>query len=107
MAAAIRLVSEEKKFPFDARIINIADAYDAMNTDRSYRNRLSKEEIRQELEKGRGVQFDSQLVDIVLELMEENYEPQKSNGWRILQFPHWQRKAMRFAAVVYGIYGRN
>ena len=67
-----------EEIPFDARIINIADAYDAMNTDRSYRNRLSKEEIRQELEKGRGVQFDSQLVDIVLELMEENYEPQKS-----------------------------
>ncbi len=43
-----------EEIPFDARIINIADAYDAMNTDRSYRNRLSKEEIRQELEKGTG-----------------------------------------------------
>lgn len=67
-----------EEIPFDARIVNIADAYDAMNTDRSYRDRLSKDEIRQELEKGRGSQFDSQLVDIMLELMDEGFEPRKA-----------------------------
>lgn len=68
----------EAEMPLDEQIITIADAYDTMNTHSSYRSRFSREQIRQELEKGRGVQFPWQLVDIVLELMEEHYEPQKS-----------------------------
>ena len=65
-----------EEIPLYARIINIADAYDAMSTERAYRGRLSPEEIRRELESGRGEQFDSQLVDLMLELMEEGFEPQ-------------------------------
>lgn len=64
--------------PMVARIVTIADAFDAMNTDRSYRSRLTPDEIRAELEKGRDTQFDGRLVDIMLELMAEGYEPQAS-----------------------------
>ena len=47
-----------------------------MSTDRSYREKLSKEEIRRELERQRNEQFDSQMVDVMLELMEEDFTPQ-------------------------------
>lgn len=57
--------------PIEARIIGLADAYDAMSNDRCYRKKLSRPEIIRELNKGRGTQFDPQLVDILLEIMEE------------------------------------
>ena len=57
--------------PLHARIIGIADAYDAMNSDRIYRKALPPEVIRQELEKGRGTQFDPELLDVFLKLFDE------------------------------------
>ena len=59
-----------EEIPLVARIICIADAFDAMNSKRIYRDRLSKEEIHNELIKGRGTQFDPQLLDITVKLME-------------------------------------
>ena len=64
------LISE--KLPITARIIGIADAYDAMTSNRSYRRSLPAPVVRQELEKGRGTQFDPDLVDIMLGIMNEN-----------------------------------
>lgn len=64
------------EIPLTVKIVNIADAYDAMSTNRSYREKLSKEEIRRELERQRNEQFDSQMVDVMLELMEEDFTPQ-------------------------------
>lgn len=58
--------------PLEARIIAIADAYDAMSSNRVYRKKLSKEKILQELEKGRGTQFDPYLTDIFIKLVEED-----------------------------------
>ena len=58
--------------PLEARIIAIADAYDAMSSNRVYRNKLSKEKILQELEKGRGTQFDPYLTDIFMNLVKED-----------------------------------
>ena len=57
--------------PLASRIITLADSYDAMTSDRNYRTALGKEKIKQELEEGRGAQFDPQLVDILLELINE------------------------------------
>jgi len=57
--------------PLASRIITLADSYDAMTSDRNYRTALGKEKIKQELEEGRGAQFDPQLVDILLELIDE------------------------------------
>ncbi len=56
--------------PLNARIIGIADAYDAMNSDRVYRKALPKEVIREELIKGKGSQFDPDLVDVFIKLLD-------------------------------------
>ncbi|MCQ2770873.1 MAG: HD-GYP domain-containing protein [Clostridia bacterium] len=56
--------------PFMSRIISIADSYDAMSTNRVYRDSLSREVIREELIKGKGTQFDPALVDEFLELFD-------------------------------------
>lgn len=56
--------------PYEARIVCIADAYDAMNSRRIYRNNLTKEKIRQELVEGRGKQFDPEYLDVFLELFD-------------------------------------
>ena len=58
--------------PEEARIIAVADAYDAMSSDRSYRDHLPQEKIRQELEKGKGTQFDPIFADIMIEIIEED-----------------------------------
>lgn len=57
--------------PEVARIISIADAYDAMNSKRIYRDRLSDEEIRNELVNGRGTQFAPDFLDVFLRLFDE------------------------------------
>ncbi len=56
--------------PLIARIIAVADAYVAMSSDRVYRRRLTKEQITEELKKGRGTQFDPELAEIMLKLHE-------------------------------------
>lgn len=54
----------------EARIVGIADAYDAMSSNRVYRKALGKEVIRQELVRGRETQFDPNYLDIFLELFD-------------------------------------
>lgn len=48
--------------PVDARIIHVADAYDAMTTDRPYRRGMSHEEAIARLREGAGTQFDAEVV---------------------------------------------
>lgn len=62
-----------EEIPFNARIIAIADAYDAMTSDRAYRKALSSEEVIAELEKGRGKQFDPKILDAFLEMLRNGY----------------------------------
>lgn len=57
-----RLTGDE--IPKGASIIAIADAFDAMTTDRIYRKALSIENAIEELKKGRGTQFHSDYVDV-------------------------------------------
>ncbi len=54
--------------PLHARIVTIADSYDAMRSDRIYRKGLPGERIHAELVQGRGSQFDPELLDAFLEL---------------------------------------
>lgn len=56
--------------PLNARIVCIADAYDAMSSDRIYRKALSGNVIRNELINGRGTQFDPELLDKFVEMMD-------------------------------------
>lgn len=58
--------------PFSARIIGIADAYDAMTSRRSYRDILPQQVVREEIEKGRGTQFDPDCADIMLQIIDED-----------------------------------
>lgn len=60
----------ETEIPIVARIICIADAYDAMNSKRVYRDKLTREAIRNELVNGKGTQFDPQLLDIFVKLFD-------------------------------------
>ncbi|MBO4428355.1 MAG: HD-GYP domain-containing protein [Clostridia bacterium] len=57
--------------PRIARIISVADAYDAMTSTRSYRAALSKQEVKDELLNGMGTQFDGEYAEIMLRLMDE------------------------------------
>ncbi|HUK77696.1 MAG TPA: HD domain-containing phosphohydrolase, partial [Thermoleophilia bacterium] len=50
------------QIPLGARIITVADAYDAMTSDRPYRAALSPEIALAELRRGSGRQFDPTLV---------------------------------------------
>lgn len=47
-----------------ARIISIADAYEAMTADRSYRTAMAKESAMEELKKFSGIQFDGNIVEV-------------------------------------------
>ena len=58
----------------EARIIAVADAYDAMTSHRSYRDVLSQEIVRGEIEKGKGTQFEPVFADIMLQMMDEDTE---------------------------------
>lgn len=58
--------------PLNARIISVADAYDAMTSNRSYRTYMPQETVREELIHGKGKQFDPGITDIMLEIMTED-----------------------------------
>ena len=62
------------EIPDEARIIAVADAYDAMSSDRSYRSHLTQDEIKNELELGMGTQFDPKFAGIMLAIVEEDKE---------------------------------
>lgn len=58
--------------PEAARIVCVADAYDTMASNRSYRKVLPQEVVRAEIEKGRGCQFDPEVADIMLQMIDED-----------------------------------
>ena len=59
------------EIPIQARIITLADSYDAMNSKRIYRNALSFNQIKEEIEKNAGTQFDPEITQIFLKLMDD------------------------------------
>ncbi len=60
-----------KNIPLVARMVGIADAYDAMNTNRCYRLKFSEERIISELERCRGKQFDPDLVPYLISMIKD------------------------------------
>ena len=56
----------------EARIIAAADTYDAMSSDRSYRKALPKETILAEFQSCKGNQFDPEIADVTIALIEKN-----------------------------------
>lgn len=64
-----------EEIPIFARIIGVADSFDAMNSDRCYRKHLPKDVIIQELEKNSGRQFDPEVAKCMIELIKEGVIP--------------------------------
>jgi putative nucleotidyltransferase with HDIG domain len=57
--------------PFIGRLICVADSFDAMNSRRCYRSRLSRDKIISEIKDNRGTQFDPDIADALLSLIDE------------------------------------
>jgi diguanylate cyclase (GGDEF)-like protein len=63
------------EIPLEARILAVADAYEAMTSDRVYRSALSEEEARAELSRCAGTQFDGRVVEAFLRVLDSYTEP--------------------------------
>lgn len=59
-----------EEIPVECRILAIVDAYDAMTNDRPYRKALNEQEAIKELHRFTGIQFDPELMEIFLSLLE-------------------------------------
>lgn len=60
--------------PLNARIISIADAYDAMKSNRAYRKGFTITEIKKEIYRCKETQFDPFIADILLEMIDEGFD---------------------------------
>ena len=60
-----------EEIPIEARVLAIADAFDAMTSDRPYRTALSRDEALAEVERCAGTQFDPAIARVFLELFAE------------------------------------
>ena len=66
------LIGDE--IPEAARIIAVADAYDAMTSNRSYRPQLPQHQVREEFVRCKGSQFDPRFADIMIQMIDEDTE---------------------------------
>ena len=71
-----------EEIPEEARIVAVADAYDAMSSKRSYRNIMPQEKIRSEIERGMGTQFDPQFARIMIQMIDEDTDFTMREGGR-------------------------
>jgi HD-GYP domain-containing protein (c-di-GMP phosphodiesterase class II) len=60
-----------EKIPLGARIITVADSFEAMTSDRPYRKALSRHEAMMELKRCSGSQFDPRVVSVFVDLLEK------------------------------------
>jgi putative nucleotidyltransferase with HDIG domain len=67
-----------ENIPITARIIAVADSVDAMYSNRIYRSSRSREYVTEQLEKNKGTQFDPQLSDIMIKLIDEGILAEES-----------------------------
>jgi two-component system, cell cycle response regulator len=66
------------EIPLLARVIAVADAYNAMTSDRPYRNAMPPEVAIDQLLNGRGSQFQSDMVDAFVRVLERESEPYRT-----------------------------
>jgi diguanylate cyclase (GGDEF)-like protein/putative nucleotidyltransferase with HDIG domain len=64
-----------EQIPVEARILAVADAYEAMTSDRPYRRALPLEEARAELRRGAGTQFDAEIVAVFERILDRTEAP--------------------------------
>jgi len=63
---------KKEKIPIGARILGVVDAYEAMISNRPYRNALKREKALDELKNCSGTQFDPEIVEIFLQILNKN-----------------------------------
>lgn len=63
-----------EEIPYTARIAALADTFDAMTSRRSYRDKLDLGYVMNEIEKCKGTQFDPQLADVFLDILENDFD---------------------------------
>lgn len=85
------LVGEQ--IPLDARIMAVADAYDAMTSDRAYRAGMPHDKAIEIIRNGAGVQWDAQIVDAFLSVIEDIIAIRY--GYRQVERPVRQRSALK------------
>lgn len=62
---------KEEEIPLGSRILAVADAFEAMLSDRPYRKAMEVEEVLKELEENSGKQFDPEVVNVLISLILE------------------------------------
>jgi putative nucleotidyltransferase with HDIG domain len=75
---------KDEQIPLISRIIAVADTYDAMTSDRPYRERRKKPEAIHELKKCSGTKLDPKIVSVFLEVLEEIYSKQRPEPTEII-----------------------
>ena len=63
-----------EEIPFFARIIAVADSYDAMTSNRSYRQYMPQDKVRSEIENNAGTQFDPAVAKCMLEIIDQDVD---------------------------------
>ena len=63
-----------ESIPLEARIIGVADAYDAMTSNRAYSSVRPQEQVRAEIARCKGSQFDPAIADVMLGIMDDDKE---------------------------------
>ncbi len=71
------------QIPLGARIVAVVDVWDALATDRPYKRALPHDQVREILEKGKGVHFDPDLVDLFFRILDdEGLEEDQARAFR-------------------------
>ena len=62
-----------ENIPYLARIAAVADSFDAMTSRRTYRDSLPIDVVKEEIEKNKGTQFDPNIADVFLDILNNHY----------------------------------
>lgn len=62
-----------EEIPYMAKIVAVADTFDAMTSNRSYRNALELNTVKQEIKKCEGTQFDPQITEAFLDILNNDF----------------------------------
>ena len=63
-----------EEIPYIARIAAVADTFDAMTSKRSYRDALDLQVVKDEIKRCEGTQFDPEIAEVFLEILNNEYE---------------------------------
>ena len=69
-----------KQIPLEARILTVADVYDALTTHRTYKNSFSEEKVDEIMRGGRGTHFEPKIIDLFMKYKHEILKIKMSNS---------------------------